>query len=177
MTVPPLPVGEPAPTLADPHGLLEGYLDYYRGTLLRKAAGLPEEELRAARLPSGWTPLELIRHLQHVEQRWLNWGFMAESVPRPWGDHGTGEAADRWQVPEGTSTQEVLDAYSAQCDRSRQITAGGRLDRRAATGGCFPTEAEAPTLAWILFHLLQEYARHVGQLDVVVELAGGGTGE
>jgi Protein of unknown function (DUF664) len=29
----------------------------------------------------------------------------------------------------------------------------------------------------VLFHLLQEYARHVGQLDIVTELATGQTGE
>jgi len=28
-----------------------------------------------------------------------------------------------------------------------------------------------------LFHLLQEYARHVGHLDIVCELAGDRTGE
>ncbi|MFI8851017.1 DinB family protein [Streptomyces sp. 891-h] len=177
MSIPPLPEGEPEPTLADPHHLLEGYLDYYRNTLLRKASALPEEELRAARLPSGWTPLELIRHLQYVEQRWLCWGFAAEQVPDPWGDRGSGRAEDRWQVPAGMSTQQVLDAFAGQCERSRRVTAAAQLGQRAATGGRFGTEEEAPTLAWILFHLLQEYARHVGQLDVVVELSGYGTGE
>jgi hypothetical protein len=49
------------------------------------------------------------------------------------------------------------------------------LDTVAATGGRF--EADPPPLAWICFHVLQEYARHVGHLDVVVELAGGATGE
>jgi hypothetical protein len=29
----------------------------------------------------------------------------------------------------------------------------------------------------VLFHLVQEYARHVGHLDIVAELAGGPTGE
>nr|WP_230416092.1 DUF664 domain-containing protein [Micromonospora tarapacensis] len=29
----------------------------------------------------------------------------------------------------------------------------------------------------VLFHLLQEYARHLGQLDIVAELAGGPLGE
>jgi len=28
-----------------------------------------------------------------------------------------------------------------------------------------------------LFHLLHEYARHAGHLDIVAELAGGSTGE
>jgi hypothetical protein len=29
----------------------------------------------------------------------------------------------------------------------------------------------------VLFHLLQEYARHAGHLDIVAELATGQTGE
>ena len=37
--------------------------------------------------------------------------------------------------------------------------------------------ADPATLERILFHLVQEYARHLGQLDVVVELATGQTGE
>lgn len=37
--------------------------------------------------------------------------------------------------------------------------------------------AEPATLERVLFHLVQEYARHLGQLDVVVELATGTTGE
>ncbi|WP_435827585.1 proton-translocating transhydrogenase family protein, partial [Actinoplanes philippinensis] len=31
---------------------------------------LGEAELRSSRLPSGWTPLELVKHLRHVERRW-----------------------------------------------------------------------------------------------------------
>ena len=37
--------------------------------------------------------------------------------------------------------------------------------------------ADPPTLERILFHLLQEYARHLGHLDIVVELADGSVGE
>jgi len=37
--------------------------------------------------------------------------------------------------------------------------------------------ADPPELERILFHLLQEYARHVGHLDIVSELADGETGE
>ena len=33
------------------------------------------------------------------------------------------------------------------------------------------------TLERVCFHLVQEYARHVGHLDIVAELAGAPTGE
>ena len=38
-------------------------------------------------------------------------------------------------------------------------------------------DADTPTLSWICFHVLQEYARHLGHVDVVRELLDGSTGE
>lgn len=174
---PPHPRTEPSHSLSDPQTLLAGQLDYYRDTLRWKLDGMPEEELRGSRLPSGWTPLELLRHLTHVERRWLCWGFAAEQVPDPWADGADGTPDGRWYVPEGTTTAKVLEQFAAQCARSRQIAAGASLEDRAAVGGRFPSPQDAPTLGWILLHLLQEYARHVGQLDVVRELADGAVGE
>ncbi len=168
------PIDEPPYVLTDPHHMLGAYLDYFRTVVPDKLDGLSEHELRTSRLPSGWTPLELLHHLTHVERRWLRWGFLGEAVDDPWGDRGPD---DRWRVPEGMSPDEVLARYEEQCAWSRAAVAGVPLERRAATGGRFATEAEAPTLGWILFHLLQEYARHAGQLDVVRELADGTVGE
>lgn len=168
-----LPPGEPPFTVTDPQELLAGQLDYYRGTLLRKLDGLSEDELRGSRVPSGWTPLELVWHLLHVERRWLCWGFAGEPLPDPWADLGPD---DRWRVPDGLSRAEVLRRFAAQCDRSREVAGAATLRDRAATGGRF-TAPDVPTLGWILCHLIQEYARHVGQLDIVRELADGVVGE
>lgn len=168
------PRGEPPRTMSDPKELLAGYLDYYRATVLQKLAGLGEVELRGSRLPSGWSPLELLWHLTHVERRWLVWGFDRQDVAAPWGDH---DAAGRWRVPEGMSAAEVVRRFEEQCARSRQIVGAAGLADRASTGGRFDTEAEAPALSWILLHLLQEYARHAGHLDIARELADGRVGE
>ncbi|MGW8377615.1 DinB family protein [Streptomyces sp. ODS28] len=168
------PFGEPDHTLAEPHALLSAYLDVYRDALLRKLDGLPEAELRRSALPSGWTPLELVHHLRHVERRWLRWGFLGEDVPAPWGD---ADAEGRWRVPADASAEAVFAAFREQCADSRRIVEGAPLAARAAVGGRFATAEEAPTLAWILCHLFQEYARHVGQLDVVREMTDGEVGE
>ncbi|EST38225.1 hypothetical protein N566_08665 [Streptomycetaceae bacterium MP113-05] len=165
---------EPSHLVADPGELLAGQLDYYRATLLQKLDGMPEAELRTSQLPSGWTPLELLHHLRHVERRWLCWGFLAEQVPDPWADDGPG---GRWYVPDDVTAGQVRAEFTDQCEQSRAAAAGGRLEDRAAVGGRFPTSGDAPTLGWILLHLLQEYARHVGQLDIVRELADGAVGE
>ena len=73
---------EPSRELGDPKELLLGYLDYYRSAVIRKIDGLPGEDLRTSRVPSGWTPLELIKHLVYMEKRWFQWGFAAERFLR-----------------------------------------------------------------------------------------------
>lgn len=187
MIIPLEPPAEPPDTLTDPRELLGGYLDFYRDALLRKLDGMSEHRLRTSALPSGWTPLELLKHLAYVERRWLRWGFTAEQVDEPWGDAGPD---GRWHVGDDETTDDVRALFLDQCARSRRIVAAAELTDRAATGGRF-TSAEpgpagsgqaaadesGPTLIWILFHLLQEYARHVGQLDVVRELTDGVVGE
>jgi uncharacterized damage-inducible protein DinB len=169
---------EPAEDLADPAELLAAYLDYYRDVVLRKLDGMSEQDLRTSRLPSGWTPLELLKHLTNVERRWLQWGFLAEQVPDPWADNGPeGRPDGRWRVAPEESVDDLLAAFREQAARSRKIAAGTKLADVAALGGRFAEGGERPTLGWILFHVLQEYARHAGHLDVARELVDGATGE
>ena len=61
------------------------YLDYFRARVISKIEGLPESELRQSRLPSGWTPIELLKHLIYVELRWLEWRFEGRTITDPWG--------------------------------------------------------------------------------------------
>ena len=67
--------------------------------------------------------------------------------------------------------------YDAEVRRTRELVAGAALTDVARLGGRFTDPEQAPPPARILFHLLQEYARHVGQLDVARELIDGVTGE
>ncbi|GAA0221935.1 hypothetical protein GCM10010492_20080 [Saccharothrix mutabilis subsp. mutabilis] len=163
---------EPPTDLADPVELLVRYLDYYRATVLRKLEGLTDEQLRTSRVPSGWSPLGLVKHLAYVELRWMRWGFTGEEVDRPYGDPDVERAEF---VVDGDTVEDVRAFYLEQCARSREIAAAARLEDRMARWRVetLPT----PTLAWILFHLLQEYARHVGHLDVVRELTDGVVGQ
>jgi uncharacterized damage-inducible protein DinB len=165
---------EPLETLSDPRDLLVGYLDFYRDAALRKLDGMPEPELRTSRLPSGWSPLELLKHLAHVERRWFRWGFTAEQVDAPWGDRG---ADGRWHVGDDESVDDIKALFLDECERARRIVAAARLTDTSAAGGRFNQPDPRPTLIWILFHVLQEYTRHVGQLDVVRELTDGVIGE
>jgi uncharacterized protein DUF664 len=168
---------EPPETLTEPRELLAGYLDYYRAAVLRKLDGLSEADLRGSRLPSGWAPLAMLKHLAFVERRWFQWGFAAEQVDPVWGERSPDPDSRTWYVAPDESAADVKAFFLAECERSRQIVAGAALGQQAATGGGFNPPDHTPALIWILFHMLQEYARHVGQLDVVRELIDGTTGE
>ena len=167
------PLDGPGLKVADARELLLGYLDWYRGALLRKIDGLSDSELRAPVAPMGWSPLGLVQHLGWVERRWLQWGLAAEDVvPYP-----PGGDAGEWGVPADRPSAQVLANYAAEVERSRALVAVVGLDQEALTGGRFVTAERAPTLARILFHLLQEYARHLGHLDIAREIIDGSTGE
>lgn len=135
---------------------------------------MSEEELRGSRLPSGWTPLGLLKHLTYMERRWFRWGFLAEAVEHPWGPGGPGSD---WIVQPDETTDALVTAFREEGSRSRAIIARAGLTGRARSGGRFNPPDEPPTLIWILFHVLQEYARHSGHIDIVRELADGSIGE
>ena len=148
------------------------YLDFFRSSVISRVESLPESEVRSSRLASGWTPIELLRHLTFVEMRWLEWGFEGQKVEDPWGDNRD----DRWYVGADESLESVVDELRARGVRSRTIIRANSLDAIGQPGERWGG-AEPATLERVLFHLLQEYARHVGHLDIVAELAGGSTGE
>ncbi|HEY9408136.1 MAG TPA: DinB family protein [Jiangellaceae bacterium] len=170
----PAALPEPDHDLSDPTALFLGYLDFYRSAVARKVTGLSDAELRTSLLPSGWTPIELVKHLVYMERRWLRWGFAAEPVDDPWGDWGV---HDRWQVGAGESLTDLLAMLDEGGVATRSIVEAAELSQHGAVGGRFGGEKPPPTLAWILFHVLQEYARHAGHLDIARELADGAVGE
>lgn len=150
------------------------YLDWLRENAIDAVLGLPPAERTSSRLPSGWSPIELLNHLLHMEQRWFVWGFLGEQVPAPWGDWNVPDPAvdvgvtPVWRVAEGVAAQDIAASLRAVGRRTREILGTHDLAEPARLGGRFA--ADPPTLEWICFHVLAEYARHAGQLDVVLEL-------
>jgi Protein of unknown function (DUF664) len=176
----PRSASEPPKTGAAAAARRSDYLDWMRSELVRGVLTLSETEQRTARVPSGWTPLELLSHVLHMEQRWFVWGFLGEPVAEPWGDWNvdepwTSDDSDetrpraRWQVPDKVTAEQLADRLEVIGERTRGVLRGFPLDATAAPGGRFAEDP--PTLEWICFHVLAEYARHAGHLDIVTEIA------
>ena len=102
-------------------------------------------------------------------------GFTAEQVEHPWGDSGD-DPDGRWAVTADDSLESLLAQLRAGGEFTRQVVSGMDPATVASAGGRFGPD-DRPTLNWILFHVLQEYARHAGHLDVARELVDGATGE
>lgn len=172
MTSPLTRFPEPAST-PDLRALLLDYLDFFRGVVAGKLEGLGAEEIDGSVVPSGWTPSGLVHHLVNVERRWLVWGFLGEPLDDPWRDSADdgGWVTLELPLPE---LRALLDEAAA---RTRTIVEGHELTETARIGGRFGDTSSAPQLQWILLHLLQEYARHTGHLDIARELMDGRTGE
>lgn len=164
----------PSPTVpvATRAEVFTGYLDYFRSRLVSKLQSLPPEALRASMLPSGWAPIELLKHLRYVERRWLEWGFQGRQIADPWGDEQDG----RWHVGPDETLPDLVAALHAQAGRTAAIVAAHDLAEIGRPGERWDA-SEPASLERVLFHLVQEYARHLGQLDVISELAGGEVGE
>ncbi|HEV8564846.1 MAG TPA: DinB family protein [Actinomycetota bacterium] len=158
----------PPPKAADERTMLTTFLDYERTVFLRKVGGLEEDDLRRVMTSSGLTLLGMLKHLGFVERLWFRVTFAGEDVPLAWSEED--RDAD-WHPEPHERAPGLLTFYEGEVAESRRIVDGASLDDMAAD-----PRAEGATLRWILFHMLEEYARHLGHADLMREGIDGRTG-
>jgi uncharacterized damage-inducible protein DinB len=161
------------PFLAAERESLDTWLEFHRATALQKVEGLDAEQLcRRAVPPSTLSPLGIVRHLGIVEDYWLHEVLLGEEQPDP---YCTPENPDGDLLDGTPATAEAdLAAYRERVAAARAAQASWTdLDApvRGRLGG------RELNLRWILVHLIEEYARHNGHLDLLREAIDGKTGE
>ena len=160
-------VTRPAP-VGDERTTLMGALQRLRDLVAWKVRDASGETLRSAATASGLTIPGVIRHLENVERWWFRDIFAGEpDLAYDWTDE---EPDGEFRPPEDVPVPALLAAYaegSARCDAV--ILGASSLDQVSATRGY--------SLRWILVHLIQETARHLGQIDLLREIADGEVGE
>ncbi|MET8906890.1 DinB family protein [Micromonospora sp. NPDC004551] len=156
----------------DERALLETFLDFQREALVRKCAGLTDAQLRLRPVPSsGLSLIGLVRHLATVE-RWYFQAVLAEAFPGDLFDLTGGPDAPFTDVA-GATGAETFALWRAEVATSRRITAERPLD----AVGRHPDSGREYPLRWILAHMIDEYARHLGHADILREAIDGRTGE
>jgi uncharacterized damage-inducible protein DinB len=141
-----------------------GWLDWQRATVHRKCASLGEAEARRQVLPtSELTVASLVTHLRRTEWHWFERSFLGAPAR---------DASLDWAV--GTEPlDELLEAYDAQCARSRTVVDQHDFDELEAYA---PAGIELVSLRWIVGHVVEETARHLGHLDLIREALDGARG-
>jgi hypothetical protein len=151
----------PPRTNADERATLLGFLDYLRAAIADKAAGVPDPQVRAAGVPSGTSLLGLIKHLAFVERFY----FLGEEVA-DW-------ATTMRPTPEDTAEGVLADYREAIARANEVINTYPDLTLPAPRP---PRRGSAPSMRWVLVHMIEETGRHAGHADILRESVDGAAG-
>ncbi|MEV6872154.1 DinB family protein [Amycolatopsis sp. NPDC051128] len=172
--------GRPEPPLdGDELATLLGFLDYHRATLAWKCAGLDAAGLRATVAPSPMTLGGLLKHLAYVEDHWFSRALFDRERAAPFDAVDWAATPDwDWESAADDTPEQLLGLWEEMVARSRSAVAealeNGDLSRPARRP--WP-DGSAPSLRWILVHMVEEYSRHNGHADLIRESVDGSTGE
>jgi uncharacterized damage-inducible protein DinB len=158
------------PLVADERPMLDAWLDYHRDTLLWKCEGLTDEQLRqAACPPSNLTMLGLVRHMAEVERGWFadlvgtdaTWIFCtADDLDGDFDNVADADVAHDFAI-----FRSEVETYRRELPKfGLDATKTGRPRGRVFS------------LRWVMFHMIEEYARHNGHADLLREAIDGVTG-
>ncbi|WP_435738405.1 DinB family protein [Cellulosimicrobium sp. PMB13] len=159
----------------DPKDTLLRYLARERATLLSKAEGLSEYDVRRPLTRTGTNLLGLLKHVASVQVGYLCETFGGtHDLAMPWFDDGAEVNADMWATAD-ESREEIVELFRRSCEISDEWVAGLDLDARGEVPWWAPARRHV-TLHQILVHMLDEMAHHAGHADIVRELVDGAVG-
>lgn len=159
------------PRAADPVTMAYAFHVFSRETLIRKLEGLSDAEQRRTALPSGTSMLGLFKHCIYVERLWIAYALGGLDVEFPWTEDD--DEAD-WKVGPDENFETLVALAREEAARSDVIVPTLAWNEIGKSPRCVQ---EGLTVGWILSHLVWEIGRHLGQMDVMREMADGATGE
>ena len=159
--------------------MLLGFLDYQRATLAWKCGGLTDEQLRIVRPPSSVTLGGLLKHLASIEDEWFTEVVALGPPPEPWASVDQQATPDwAWTSAADDSGAELLALWAERVERSRAVVADRVRDQGVkALDQTHAAWLGAVSLRWVILHMIEEYARHNGQADLIRESIDGLVGE
>ena len=125
--------------------LLESHIEFCREFVIYKVTGISKVAGVKRLGPTATSVLGILRHLTEVE-------------------HPDGE----FKILETDTVESLLEGYKQACENSRQICSGRSLDDLAAHAR--PSDNLQPNLRWVYLHMIDETARHSGNIEIYREL-------
>lgn len=169
------------PPIADERAGLKEYVAAQQYAFHALAFGLTDEQARSAPSVSALSIGGLIKHVTSCQRGWMERVAaapeLAESDQRPMDDQ-TAEYEDEFVMREDETLAEILDKFDEQ--NAETIRLIETTDLSAAVPipqdvPWFPKDVSAWSVRWVIFHMIEELARHAGQGDIVRETIDGAT--
>jgi uncharacterized damage-inducible protein DinB len=167
------------PEAADEADTLIGFLEFQRATLAWKTAGLDAAGLATSVAASSMTLGGMLKHLAVVEDGWFSQCLHANEPAAPWDTVDWDADRDwEWHSAADDTPDQLRAIWQENVERSRHYVsdalAAGDMGQPAKRTG---PDGLAPSLRWIVTHMIEEYARHNGHADLIREALDGQTGE
>jgi uncharacterized damage-inducible protein DinB len=157
-------------TLTSERAALEIFLDAQREGLIRKIQGLDDHTAREAPTASSLSLLGIVKHATTWERRWFQVVLWGRESGEDWPNvEGRPEAT--FMVGDHDSVDEAVEEYRKQIEQSRAAAASMELD-----SPCARTDLIECNLRYVLFHMIEETARHAGHADIIRETLDGSRG-
>ena len=137
------------------------FLNYLRRAMISNVEGAPEPQVRTAGVPSGTSVLGLVKHLGYVERFY----FLGEDV-NDW--------SATFRPTSDDTVDSVLDSYREAVSQANAIIDACENLSQPAPRSARPQPA--PSMRWILVHMIEETGRHAGHADILREQIDGATG-
>lgn len=169
---------EPPPDGTEVDTLI-GSLERQRRTFAWKCGGLDAAGLRATTAATKMTLGGLLKHLALVEADYFTWKLLGQDPGAPWNSVDWDADPDwEWHSAADDSPEELYALWQAAVERSRASMAEaltrGDLGQLVHVAG---DDGEHANLRRMVVDLIDEYARHNGQADLIRESVDGLVGE
>ncbi len=160
--------------VTDERTTMIAFLRYQRDTLELKCAGLDADALaRRSVEPSTLSLLGLVRHLADIERHWFRRVMAGQDAPPHFSTETDPDGAFDNAAPDPALVAEAWETWRAEVSFAEGFVAAA--PNLAVTGNDRWTGAVS--LRWVLVHMVEEYARHVGHADLLRQRIDGAVGQ
>jgi len=169
------------PPIADERAGLREYIAAQQYAFHAVAFGLTDDQARSTPSVSALSIGALIKHATGVQRGWMRRVAAAperaQSDQRPM-EERTGEYEDEFVMRDDETLAGLLEKFDEQNAETLRLIE--TVDLGAAVpvprdAPWFPKDVAAWSVRWVLFHLIEELARHAGQADIIRESIDGAT--
>jgi len=159
--------------VSDERDALLAYLDHQRHLVRVAVHGLDDAAARTRPTASALSPGGIVKHLAAVEHNWMD-------VVEQRDNRGNVETyMAGFSLSDGETLADALAMYDAAAQRTARVIAGiDDLSRAVPVPQdrpWFPKDVDAWSVRWVLLHLIEETARHLGHADIIRESLDGAT--